>query len=514
MTTMQHESALSPHEAVVLLAFASGDAELDLEQIALGGAIELAQARSAIERLKLRNVAEQTDERLVISLSLTEFGRDCVQNGLPEMRLWRSLEAHGALPIHEIQRRDDLPASEAGAAFGALKAQGLVVIQQGQVRLADQANPAHLLARQGLIEKIHTVGELLLDRLSPLEQSWLQDKRLRDLFKRKESKVRRYRLTPVGWALRQQASAARDEISRLTPAMLRDGSWQGKRFRRYNIGLPPRLVTGARNPYRRFLDKLKQTLLSLGFEEMVGPLVESEFWDMDALFMPQFHPARDIHDVYFIEEPTHAQEIGEPWLTNVGAAHQGDASYGTRGWGYVYERARAHRLILRSQGTALSVRQLAAQPNIPGKYFSIARCFRYDDVDATHAPDFFQIEGIVLGEHITLRHLLGMLTLFAREVAQAKEVKATPGYYPFTEPSVEMAMRHPVLGWVELGGAGIFRPEVTKPFGIDVPVIAWGLGLDRMAMMALGENDIRYLFSNNLPNGLGDMRDAYSTLKW
>jgi phenylalanyl-tRNA synthetase alpha chain len=265
--------------------------------------------------------------------------------------------------------------------------------------------------------------------------------------------------------LRSQAGASSGEISRLTSAMLRDGSWQGQRFRPYNIGLPPRLVAGARNPYRRFLDKLKQTMLALGFEEMRGSLVENEFWDMDALFMPQFHPAREIHDVYFVEEPTHAKEIGEPWLTNVAAAHEGRGTYGSRGWGYVFDKERAHRLILRSQGTALSARQLAKQPNIPGKYFSIARCFRYDDIDATHAPDFYHIEGIVLGEQITLRHLLGVLTLFAREVAQAKEVRAVPGYYPFTEPSVEMLMKHPTLGWVELGGAGIFRPEVTQPLG-------------------------------------------------
>lgn len=136
----------------------------------------------------------------------------------------------------------------------------------------------------------------------------------------------------------------------------------------------------------------------------------------------------------------------------------------------------------------------------------MARCFRYDTVDATHAPDFIQIEGIVLSQEMTLRHLLGMLMIFAREVAQATEVRAVPAYFPFTEPSVEVHMRHPTLGWIELGGSGIFRPEVTKPFGIDVPVIAWGLGLDRMAMMALGKDDIRHLFTNNLPNGLADNR--------
>jgi len=148
--------------------------------------------------------------------------------------------------------------------------------------------------------------------------------------------------------------------------------------------------------------------------------------------------------------------------------------------------------------TARAARTLASGPNVPGKYFSIARCFRYDQVDATHATDFFQVEGIVLGRDINFRTLLGLLDLFAREVAQAKESRFLPTYFPFTEPSVELQVRHPRLGWIELGGAGLFRAEVTRPLGVDVPVIAWGLGLDRMAMVALGIHDIRDLFSTDL----------------
>ena len=157
----------------------------------------------------------------------------------------------------------------------------------------------------------------------------------------------------------------------------------------------------------------------------------------------------------------------------------------------------SRRLVLRSQGTVLSSRWLH-KAQVPGKYFAIARCFRYDQVDATHAPDFFQCEGIVLGETINFVTLLGLLKLFAKEVAKAEEIRFAPAYFPFTEPSVEIHMKHPKLGWTELGGAGIFRPEVTIPQGVEVPVIAWGLGLDRMAMMAMGIDDIRDLFTPDL----------------
>jgi phenylalanyl-tRNA synthetase alpha chain len=255
---------------------------------------------------------------------------------------------------------------------------------------------------------------------------------------------------------------------------------------------------GRKHPYRAFLDEVKTRLVSMGFAEMRGPLVENEFWNMDALFMPQFHPARDIHDVYFVKEPTHAAHIAEPFLSRVTEAHESGGASGSTGWGYTFESQRAKRLMLRSQGTAVSARTLAAAPAVPGKYFSIARCFRYDQVDATHATDFFQVEGIMLGEDINFRTLLGLLNLFAREVSQAKELKFLPAYFPFTEPSVELHVRHPRLGWMELGGAGLFRPEVTLPLGVTVPVIAWGLGLDRMAMMALGIHDIRELFTDNL----------------
>jgi phenylalanyl-tRNA synthetase alpha chain len=280
--------------------------------------------------------------------------------------------------------------------------------------------------------------------------------------------------------------------------MLADGSWKGKTFRSYNVKVPPtRLSPGRTNPYAKFLEEVKDKLASLGFEEFDGPLVETEFWNSDALFMPQFHSARDIHDVYRIDKPSHAKAIEEPWLSNVAAAHENGGKTGSRGWSYAFDRDFTRRLILRSQGTVLSAKTLP-KAKIPGKYFGIVRCFRYDRVDATHLPDFYQTEGIVLGEEVNLKTLLGMLEMFALEVAGAKEVKYVPGYFPFTEPSVEVHIKHPVLGWFELGGSGIFRPEVTESLGVNVPVAAWGIGIDRMALMALGLNDLRELFSYDI----------------
>jgi phenylalanyl-tRNA synthetase alpha chain len=135
---------------------------------------------------------------------------------------------------------------------------------------------------------------------------------------------------------------------------------------------------------------------------------------------------------------------------------------------------------------------------IPGKYFAIARCYRPDVVDKTHLSEFNQVEGIVVDEGLTLRDLLGVLERFALDIAGADKVKFRPDYFPFTEPSVELVAYKKGYGWLEFGGSGIFRPEVTLPLGVKVPVLAWGLGVDRLFMMKAGIDDIRYLFSQDL----------------
>ena len=236
----------------------------------------------------------------------------------------------------------------------------------------------------------------------------------------------------------------------------------------------------------------------MGFAEIGGPLVETDFWDMDALYMPQFHSARDIHQAYYIKEPTHG-EVDEAVLRKVKAAHENGADTGSKGWRYNFDVERTKRLLLRTQTTACSARKLASKDlKIPGKYFAIAKNFRYDVIDATHLPDFFQTEGIIVEEGLNFRHLKGMLLEFAKEFAKTDHIRIKPGYFPFTEPSCELFAKHPELGWIELGGAGIFRPELTKPLGVDAPVIAWGLGIDRIGMFNMGIKDIRNLYSTDL----------------
>ncbi len=503
--------SLHPLELKVLMAFGQGSV-LRIEQIAQATGLDTSQLSMAVEWLLTKGLIAVETETVTPVVSLTKIGEHYLEHNAPIERVLSAAREAAAtgrrLTIQDIQSREKLEPSEISGAIGCLKKDGAVLIVQGGcIEATGRASPtaealrALLQQLRGTSRELDTFPEALRQ---VIRQHAVRRGNAREPFRIDERVTRSYRLTPTGeqaagLAIRQ---GVMEEVSRLTPELLKDGAWRTKRFRKYTITLrPPRIVAGKRHPYREFLDLVKHKLVSMGFQEMRGPLVETEFWNMDALFMPQFHPARDIHDVYFVKEPTHARSDDPRELelrARVAAIHEDGGKTGSTGWGYRFDTRRTLRLVLRSQGTAVSARMLASGPSIPGKYFSIARCFRYDAVDATHAPDFFQIEGIVLGEDLNFRTLLGLLDLFAREVAQAKESKFLPAYFPFTEPSVELHVRHPRLGWMELGGAGLFRPEVTLPLGVTVPVIAWGLGLDRMAMVALGIHDIRDLFTADL----------------
>ena len=499
---------LHPLEVRVLLAFGEvpSAAEAVLRE---ASGLDASRLSMALGWLLTKEAVCIEHETVTRRASLAEAGERYAADLVPELRILEWLAVGERLTVADLRAGRGLEPDEVSGAVGALKGLGAIrIVEGGVLEAVPGVDVAEFHALQRLIAAVRDAGSRVMgdpataddDRL--IEQFFKKRGKAKGIFRIDEEKDRTYALTPVGEALARAVVAkggGGEEVSQLTPELLKDGAWRGKTFRKYNIGLrPSRVYGGKRHPYRAFLDEVKTRLVSMGFEEMRGSLVENEFWNMDALYMPQFHPAREIHDVYFVREPRESRPIPEPFATNVAKAHENGKGTGSVGWRYAFDAARARRLVLRSQGTAVSARTMAAGPKVPGKYFSIARCFRYDQVDATHAPDFFQVEGIVLGEDITFRTLLGLLRLFAVEVARAPEVKFLPAYFPYTEPSVELHARHPKLGWMELGGAGLFRPEVTLPLGVKVPVIAWGLGLDRMAMTALGIHDIRDLFTPDL----------------
>jgi phenylalanyl-tRNA synthetase alpha chain len=509
---------LHPLEVKIILNYGEAD-ELSAETVEAGLGFKHGNGNQALSWLAAKGIIGEKRRETAIFYELTDMGRSWKEKGTPEERILELVRIKSCLTLPEIAATLGIEAKDAGSAFGILSKLGLLGMngaKQVEIILPPEqltngrpsSGPAaeRFTAVRGLLDKAAESGALAENSLGAAEKQALagiaKKRGAADAaFRIAERETVFFTFCAEYAALRaalKESGVSGDEIGVLTAEMLETGSWKNKTFRAYNVQVPPaRLLTGRTNAYSQFLEQTKDKLVSLGFEEFDGPLVETEFWNSDALFMPQFHSARDIHDVYRIAEPSSAKTIDEPWLSAVAAAHENGGGTGSRGWGYTFDRDFTKRLILRSQGTVMSAKTLP-HAKIPGKYFGMLRCFRYDKVDATHLSDFYQTEGIVLGEDVNLRTLLGMLEMFAVEVAGAKEVKYVPGYFPFTEPSVEVHIKHPSLGWFELGGSGIFRPEVTSSLGVSVPVAAWGMGIDRMALMALGLSDLRELFSYDI----------------
>ncbi|HLD49269.1 MAG TPA: phenylalanine--tRNA ligase subunit alpha [archaeon] len=392
---------------------------------------------------------------------LTEEGRRYLENGLPEKKLLGILPAS----IEDAKKKID----NFSIALQWAKKNNWIEIKEGIIILKKMPEK---IPEEEALEKINKGKNVDDDIILLLLSRHLIEEERETMQKRAEK-------------------LAGKEVTFLTEELIKTGQWKNVKFREYNVEVTgKKIYPGKSHPYQKFISEMKKKLLSMGFVECMGPIIDMEFWNFDALFQPQNHPARDWTSTYSMKYPVYGSLPDRKIVNAVRKSHE---TY----WKYKWDEKKAARLMPRAQGTAISARMLP-RADVPGKYFAISRCFRPDVLDATHLIEFNQIEGIILDETLTFRNLLGMLEMFAKEIAHAEKVKFYPDYFPFTEPSVQMSAKHPTMGWIEFGGAGIFREELTKPLGIDIPVIAWGLGLDRLAMFALGVKDIRYLFSNDL----------------
>jgi phenylalanyl-tRNA synthetase alpha chain len=401
---------------------------------------------------------------------LTEEGLRYLKEGLPEENLIKILKK--PMTVSDARKKID----NFHIALSWAKKNGWVKLDHG--KLVPIKKPGKVAERE-VLKKLHEGGDV-------------SEKELKILVSRNLVEKEKH-------ALKKAMGLAGKEIPNLTPELIKTGMWKKVKLRPYDVTVTgEKIHPGKRQPYNRFLAQVRQKLVELGFKEMSGPIIETEFWNFDALFQAQNHPSRDWTQTYTLLNPKHGDLPDKKIVSQVKAAHENGWKTGSTGWGYKWNAKKASQLMPRAHGTACSARQLAEGIEIPGKYFAIKRCFRPDVIDATHGVEFNQCEGIIIDESMTFNEMLGILKLFAVEVAGAEKVKFFPDYYPFTEPSVQLSARHPEMGWIEFAGAGIFRPELTEPLGIRQPVLAWGLGIDRLAMFKLGIHDIRELFTSNL----------------
>lgn len=290
----------------------------------------------------------------------------------------------------------------------------------------------------------------------------------------------------------------------ITAEMVQTGSWKSASFKPYNFnseGVLP--VCGALHPLNKVREEFRQIFFSLGFTEMPSnQYVESCFWNFDALYVPQQHPARDLQDTFYLKDPAeaHPPEDKQYW-ENVKQVHQ-DGAYGSIGYRYPWKSSEALREVLRTHTTAISsqmLKKLADDPK-PTRLFSIDRVFRNEAVDATHLAEFHQVEGVFADYNLTLGDLIGFMQQFFEHMG-VTDLRFKATYNPYTEPSMEIYSWHEGLKeWVEIGNSGMFRPEMLEAMGLpkDLRVLGWGLSLERPTMIKYGVKNIRELLGHKV----------------
>jgi phenylalanyl-tRNA synthetase alpha chain len=289
------------------------------------------------------------------------------------------------------------------------------------------------------------------------------------------------------------------ERNTLSPEDLESGAWREIKLRPYDVKLAAKDVYPAKiHPLRKIIEQTRRAFLEMGFAEVASPMIESAFWNFDALFQPQDHPARDMQDTFYMRHPATAPLPDNKLVEPIRRTHEDGWETGSEGWGYKWSPERSKQVVLRTHTTAATIRALAAHPNPPGKFFCVGWTYRNETISFKHLPVFHQVDGIIIDEEANLASLMGTLQEFYSKMGFGR-VKFKPAFYPYTEPSVDVVVYMESRGkWLEMGGAGIFRPEVTLPLGCKYPVLAWGLGIERLAMLRFGLSDIRELYGTNL----------------
>lgn len=452
---------------------------LGVEKSSASALISLLEAKSLVKTSRVRRKVYE----------LTERGRRCLEEGMPEEILLNAAK-DGKIYMDDASKL--LQGELLQAAIGWLRRKG--------AKVGEDERGKYLIVRG--VELPEKEVLLRIGRgMSPDNEDVVRALIKRGLVREKEIALTEVELTELGRECLEGKLVI--EVAKLNRKLIETGEWRNLRLKRYDVSaLPPEVFPGKPHPYSMLLDEVREILVGMGFREVKSPFVEAEFWNFDVLFQAQDHPAREIHDSYIVSFPPEPADLSEHMdlVEKVRRAHEDGYGTGSTGWGYKWSFEIARRLVLRTQTTAASARELAKGLEIPSKIFAIDRVFRPEALDKTHAMEFHQCEGVVLAEDLNVKHLLGFLAEFSRSLG-FEEVKFRPAYFPFTEPSVEAYVKHEKFGWIEIAGSGLFRPEMLVPLGYDYPrvqALAWGIGIGRLAMLRMGIDDIRELHSQSL----------------
>ncbi|MFW9902309.1 MAG: phenylalanine--tRNA ligase subunit alpha [Candidatus Thorarchaeota archaeon] len=446
-------------------------------------------------------------EEEVNQISLNDEGINYMKNGLPERQLLNILLEKN---IKEISLEEFLKESNLDENIFYIGISNLKKNRWVSQSKASGKNKIYLTAEkfpemdlEKFLLKFKEKPVIDYSKLSKHELVQLNLLNKRKLVKRNRRTERIIGLTDKGKKIEISKIKELAQVSKITPEMLISGSWKNYELKPFDVSKSgPLLKAGKFHPMINLINEIREIFLSMGFTEIRGPIIESAFYNFDALFQPQDHPARELQDTFYLSNPKSARLPERERVLAVKATHENGGDTGSKGWGYEWDENIAKKTLLRPHTTATTMRRLAQfyrnNEKAPVKVFCVDRVFRNEKVDKSHLAEFTQVEGIVIDDNATLCDLIGLLSEFYRKLG-FKKIITRPGFFPYTEPSMEVAVFYDKLGeWLEMGGSGIFRPEVTYPWGIKNPtrVLAWGQGLERIAMLYFGRKDIRDLYIN------------------
>jgi len=454
------------------------------------------RAALTLEGKKLVEILER--EQTIICFN--DEGKLHAKRGLPERLLIKALiKLGGKSSITKIVEKAKLERQFVPIALGWLRRKNWAALDTNTNMLQLLEEPEKEGADEKLLKLLNQEGQVIGEDLSPELQSAVKMLKRRKLLEIDEKTKRIIEITEAGWKRIKKGIRVITEVTQLTPELIITGKWRKAELTKFDVTAPgPAVYPAKTHPVQQIIQRTKEIFAEMGFTEIRGPIVETAFWNFDALFQPQDHPAREMHDTFYLKYPKTGKLPKKSIVNKVAKTHENGWKTGSRGWQYSWSPEEAKKLVFRTHTTATTIRYLAEHKEPPVKVFSVDRVYRNEKMDYKSLAEFHQIEGIIMDKNVTLRDLIGTLKEFYLRLGLEK-VRFWPSYFPYTEPSAQSTVYIPELKkWFELCGMGIFRPEVLAPLGIKYPVLAWGGGLERLIMLKLGLDDIRFLYKNDL----------------
>ncbi len=425
-----------------------------------------------------------------VAISLTAEGKRYISE-FPEEALVKRLKSVKSEAASKINDQ---------IAFGWAKKNGWVAINNGVVSLTQEgakiAKGKTDYPMRLLLAKLANASDAA--QIASQQKDKVRILGNRGLIQKKETSIISVSLAQAG-AKPEASTAARAEQGTLTKEMIKSGSWREQNFREYDVNAPTDVSYPARlHPLREFINVMRSNWLEMGFIEVSGPIIETAFWNFDALFSPQDHPTREMQDTFFLSNPKQLTIEDVELLNRVKKMHQA-------GWKEEWSEQLAKAAVLRTHTTSVSARYMnrlaqAVGTNYPVKMFSIGPVFRNESIDYKHLAEFLNCDGIIVGDNLTLANLIYTLKSFYSKLGM-DEVRVRPSYFPFTEPSLEFFYYDKEHDdFIELCGGGIIRKEITKAMGLNKTVLAWGSGVDRLLLnqKIFGVDAIPMLYKNDI----------------